>query len=65
MRRTIKRLIDWLDRLRTEMEGIPVREPYLSAIQMLEQYTEDSSYELSLQHVTRQLLRHMKSSMNK
>ena len=49
MRRTIKRLIDWLNRLRTEMEGIPVREPYLSAIQMLEQYTDDSSYELSLQ----------------
>ncbi len=49
IKRTIARLVDWLNRLRNEVEGIPMREPFLSAVQMLEQYTDDSSYELSLQ----------------
>ncbi|MEO4052669.1 dynamin family protein [Solibacillus sp. CAU 1738] len=46
---TIERFLDWLHRLRNEIEGLPMREPYLSAIKSIEQYTEDNNYEYSLQ----------------
>lgn len=41
--------IHWLERLRKEIEVIPTREPYISALENVERYQSDSEYEFSRQ----------------
>lgn len=41
--------MNWLERLRKEIELIPAREPYLSAYESIEQYSADTNFEFSRQ----------------
>lgn len=48
-RHIIERYMNWLERLRKEIELIPQREPYLSAYESVQQQHADSNYEFSRQ----------------
>ncbi|MFJ7735753.1 dynamin family protein [Lysinibacillus sp. NPDC097287] len=41
------RFLQWLERFRFELTIIPQREPFKSAVQNIEKYTDDSQYEFS------------------
>ena len=44
---TILQIKNWLERFRKEIENIPTREPYVSAIEVLKKYKEENQLELS------------------
>lgn len=48
-RHITERFINWLTRLRKEIELIPEREPYLSAVQSIEKFGNDTGFEFSRQ----------------
>ena len=45
----VERFIDWLQRFRKEVEYIPQREPYLSAVESIGKYTDDEGFEFTRQ----------------
>lgn len=46
-RQITERVINWLELLRREIELIPTREPYLSALETIEHYDSDTNLEFS------------------
>ena len=45
----VERFIDWLQRFRKEVEYIPQREPYLSAVEIIGKYTGSEGFEFTRQ----------------
>lgn len=43
----IERFIDWLQRFRKEVEYIPQREPYLSAVESIDKYKDNDGFEFT------------------
>lgn len=54
--RIVERFIDWLQRFRKEVEYIPQREPYLSAVESIRKYTDNEGFEFTRQQRDKALL---------